>query len=563
MDRDLNQGGQNLLTRITHGQLQQFYASGYWRDETLYDLAAARAGTTPNKIAVRDSYRAVSFSELVDLADRIAADLMSAGLRAGDRVAAWMSNRVEIAPLLLACSRQGFVLCPSLHRNHTVADIVALMKRCSARAIYVEEGYGANTDCEDVFAQLTELDHVRKLVRLKPAGETTDPVATTLAVTSSAAAGPAGHADDIVYLAFTSGTTGEPKGVLHSNNTLLANARQIAADWNFDTRSVTYTLSPLSHNLGFGALIVTILVGGEIVLHDLPRGASLLARLREIGATFIFGVPTHAADLLQELDLAGGAKLERLRGFRISGGAVPPSVAERLLSHGITPQSGYGMTEACSHHYTLPTESAEKIINTSGRVCGGYEVSIFSTDDPDVPIPAGEIGQIGGRGGSLMLGYLDDQASTENAFNNQGWFMTGDLGRMDVDGYLQITGRIKDIIIRGGHNIHPARIELLTMRYGAVDRAVAVPVKDERLGERVCIVVVPKANASVDPGALLTHLHEQGLSKYDMPEFYIEVNEIPLSASGKVLKRALLPLIADGTLSPVAVSMPGAQAKEN
>jgi acyl-CoA synthetase (AMP-forming)/AMP-acid ligase II len=131
--------------------------------------------------------------------------------------------------------------------------------------------------------------------------------------------------------------------------------------------------------------------------------------------------------------------------------------------------------------------------------------------------------------------------------------MTGDLGRMDANGYLQITGRIKDIIIRGGHNIHPARIELLTMRYFAVEWAAAVPVKDERLGERVCIVVVPKANANVDPEALLTHLHDQGLPKYDMPEFLLEVNEIPLSANGKVLKRALLPLIADGTLSPLAM----------
>lgn len=557
MNRDLQQGGQNLLTRTTHGQLQKFYASGYWRDETLYDLAAAHAGTTSNKIAVRDSHRSLSFRELVDLADRIAADLLTAGLRAGDRVAAWMSSRVEIAPLLLACSREGFVLCPSLHRNHTVEDIVALVERSNARAIFVEEGYGADTDRQDIFARLTALDHVRKLVRLKPAAETAGAISTTLASASGASTAPAGRADDIVYLAFTSGTTGEPKGVLHSNNTLLANARAIAADWNFDQQSVTYTLSPMSHNLGFGALVLTILVGGEIVLHDLPRGASFLARLRETGATFIFGVPAHAADLLKEIDLADRADLERLKGFRISGGAVPPSVVERLLAHGITPQSGYGMTEACSHHYTLPTDDPETIINTSGKVCGGYELNIFSTDDPDAPVPVSEIGQIGGRGGSLMLGYFDDQASTENAFNTQGWFMTGDLGRMDANGYLQITGRIKDIIIRGGHNIHPARIELLTMRHAAVEWAAAVPVKDERLGERVCIAVVPKANAKVDPEALLTHLDDQGLSKYDMPEFFLQVNEIPLSANGKVLKRALLPLIADGTLSPFAVPRPG------
>ena len=188
---------------------------------------------------------------------------------------------------------------------------------------------------------------------------------------------PAALADDIVYLAFTSGTTGEPKGVMHSNNTLLSNARSLARDWDFGESSITYTLSPLSHNLGFGALVLTMLVGGELVLHDLSRGKSLLERLRETRASFVFGVPAHAVDLLREIDHAGKADLENLRGFRISGAAAPPMVGERLLAYGIVPQSGYGMTEACSHHYTLPGDDAARIIDTSGRACPGYEVRIF------------------------------------------------------------------------------------------------------------------------------------------------------------------------------------------
>jgi acyl-CoA synthetase len=554
MDRNPYHGGQNLLTRLTDRLLRQFHGAGVWRDETIYDLAAARAATAPGRIALRDSKAALSYGALIDLADRIAADLRAAGLRAGDRVAAWMSSRVELAPLLLACSREGFVLCPSLHRNHTVEEIAALLARSTARALYAEESYGADTARHDIFAKAAELEHVRKVCRLTaPAARTAADIAAALSLPPAAPAAPTGEADDIVYLAFTSGTTGEPKGVLHSNNTLLANARAIAADWYFDAGSVTYTLSPLSHNLCFGALILTLLVGGEIVLHDLPRGASLLARLRETGATFVFGVPAHAMDLLKEIEQEGRADLDRLRGFRISGAAASSTVVEKLLFYGITPQSGYGMTEACSHHYTLPDDDAQRIVNTSGRACPGYAVQIFATDDPDRPLPAGEIGQIGGRGGSLMLGYFNDQASTETAFNRDGWFMTGDLGRMDADGYLQITGRIKDIIIRGGHNIHPAKIELLAMRHPAVERAAAVPVKDERLGERVCLVVMATHGGAIDPQALLAHLHAQGLSKYDMPEYFLQVGEIPLSAGGKVLKRALLPSIADGTLVPEPV----------
>jgi acyl-CoA synthetase len=150
------------------------------------------------------------------------------------------------------------------------------------------------------------------------------------------------------------------------------------------------------------------------------------------------------------------------------------------------------------------------------------------------------IGQIGGRGASLMLGYFDDQAATETAFNGQGWFMTGDLGRLDERGYLQVNGRLKDVIIRGGHNIHPARIEMLAMRHPQVERAAAIGVKDDRLGEKVCIVVLAKNGVRVEPDRLLSHLHSEGLSPYEMPEYFLQVDDLPLSASGKILKRALL-----------------------
>ncbi|MGI9387556.1 MAG: class I adenylate-forming enzyme family protein, partial [Methyloligellaceae bacterium] len=329
------------------------------------------------------------------------------------------------------------------------------------------------------------------------------------------------------------------------------------ADWDFDDRSVIYTLSPLSHNLGFGALVLTLLVGGEIVLHDLEHAASLLERLRGTGTTFLFGVPAHAADLLSEIESAGAAELDALRGFRISGAAASSAMVENLLSHGIIPQSGYGMTEACSHHYTLPDDDPARIIGTSGRACPGYEVEIFSVTNPNECLPVGEVGHIGGRGASLMLGYFNNQQATETAFNRDGWFMTGDLGRLDAKGYLQITGRLKDVIIRGGHNIYPARIESLTMRHPGVERAAAIPVKDERLGEKVCIVVMAKAAATIDPQELLSYLDAEGLSKYDMPEYFLTVDEIPLSASGKMLKRALIPPVLEGKLKPQPVRWRG------
>ena len=353
--------------------------------------------------------------------------------------------------------------------------------------------------------------------------------------------------NQIVYLAFTSGTTGKPKGVMHSDNTLLANARQLAKDWSIGNTSVVYTLSPLSHNLGFGAQVMALAMGAELVIHDLPRGASLADRILETDTSFLVGVPPNAIDLLAEMQKRGLKGLGRLTGFRISGSAVPSEVVAGLIAQGIKPQSGYGMTENCGHQYTMPDDDARLIIETSGKMLRGLRASRLQ----------GRRSRHRGRARRgrparrarrrLMLGYFDDQAATEDAFNKSGWFMTGDLGTIDAQGYLRIAGRSKDIIIRGGHNIHPARIEELATRHPAVQRAAAVPVKDARLGEKVCLAVVIRAGQGRRAGRTARRISTAaGLSKYDMPEYFLRLDEIPLTPNGKMLKRAIVDWIADG-----------------
>jgi acyl-CoA synthetase (AMP-forming)/AMP-acid ligase II len=538
-----------LLTLLSDARLRAFTEAGHWRDHTIYALVAEHARRTPEKVAVRERSRVTTYGELVDAADRLAGALTRAGLRSGDRVAVWLPSRVETAVAVLACSRGGFVACPSLHRDHTVAEIAELVARMRASAVLVQAGYGADAENREIVAAVEGLDHLKVLRVLEPPAP--GPLFPDLEPAEQAAARV--DPNTVVYLAFTSGTTGQPKGVMHSDNTLLSPTRALAADWSLDDRSCIYSLSPLSHNLGFGALLLAITIGAEFVVHDLPRGAGLADRLRETGATFVFGVPTHAIDLLTELRAAPGAGLPRLRGFRISGAAVPPVVAQGLLDAGVVPQSGYGMTEAGSHHYTLPDDAPEMIVGSSGTACAGYEIAIFSREDPEQILPPGEVGQIGGRGASLMLGYFDDQTATESSFNAAGWFLTGDLGWMDERGYLRITGRKKDVIIRGGHNIFPAKIENLAMRHPGVAKAAAVPVPDERLGEKVCLIVQMQPGQEVDAQDMLAHLAEAGLSKYDMPEYLAAVDELPLMPSGKVLKRRLIDWMDEGRVSPVPV----------
>jgi len=542
-----------ILSLLSAEAIKEFYREGYWRDETIYGVARARAEHSPGRYAIRDSYRRLTFHQLVDAADQFAAELSRRGVRPGQRVAFWMPDRIESAVAFLACSRNGYVCCPSPHRNHTVAEVVALMERMRTAAFIYQSGFGADAKDRDIEAEIRDMGWLRHIYRLPPVGPDTGAPFAGLLSGADAAPPPVRDPNHVVYLAFTSGSTGRPKGVMHSDNTLLVTARAISADWHIGPESVVYSLSPFSHNLGLGSLLTSLVGGAEYVVHDLPRGDSLIDRLTETGATYLVGVPTHAIDLLTELRQRGLKKLGRLTGFRVSGAASPAQVLTGLMEHGIEPQSGYGMTETNAHQYTLPGDDPALITGTCGRVCPGYELRAWDEDNPDVPLPPGQKGLIGGRGASLMLGYFDDQIATESSFNAHGWFMTGDLGSVDENGYLRLTGRKKEVIIRGGHNINPARIEDLAMKHEDVERAAAVPVADPRLGERVCLAIMFRSGKKATADEVLQRMATAGLSKYEMPEFYLELDDIPLMSNGKIQKLDIVKWIQEGRVVPTAV----------
>jgi acyl-CoA synthetase len=534
-----------VLSLLNADEIHRHTHSGFWRGETIYAIARGHALRTPDNVAVRDRFQCVTYDKLILTADRLARDLQRHGVRPGQRLLLWLPTRIESIVALLACSRNGYVWCPSPHRNHTVAEVVELVERTRAAALIYQPGYGA--DRHDIESELPALPSLRRVLRLERPGARS--VLDTLADAAGSGT-PSNDPNCVSYLAFTSGSTGAPKGVMHSDNTLLATARAIVADWHLDASSILYSMSPLSHNLGVGTLVTALLAGAEFVIHDLPKGESLLDRLVETKATYLVGVPTHAIDLLEELRGRGSSPLDRVKGFRISGAAVPGPVVAELLAFGVLPQSGYGMTETCAHQYTLPTDDPKLIVETSGRACPGYELRIWDADDYDVEAKPGEIGEIGGRGASLMLGYFDDQASTERSFNAHGWFMTGDLGWLDVNGYLRITGRKKDVIIRGGQNINPARIEDMVMRHDAVERAAAIPVADARLGERICLAVMFRSDRKATADEILEHLETAGLARDEMPEFFIDCPEIPLMPNGKIQKLDIVRWIRSGRVVP-------------
>ena len=544
---------QMLLTSFDKDRYEKFTSSGFWGVDTIYSLVATHARAEATKIALRSSHSVLTYAALLDAADVLADDLAQHGLRPGDRVAVWLPSRIATAVALVACSRNGYVLCPSLHRNHTATEVVTLLKRMRAAAFVGQRRYGADADAIDIFSLLDEVESLRCSYRLgEPQAGSHEGIVGPRRMRPYRNLPPA-DPNRVLYLAFTSGTTGQPKGVMHSDNTLLATARALSRDWGISSDSVLYSLSPLSHNLGFGALTMALLVGAELVLHDLARGHSIVDRIVEVGTTFLIGVPTHAIDILSELRTRKLRGIGPLKAFRISGAPIPPAVIYDLLGYGVTPQSGYGMTETCSHQYTLPGDEPRLIAETSGRACAGYEVRIFCRDNPDEEALLGEIGQIGGRGASVMLGYFDDQIMTEASFNADGWFLTGDMGWLDANGYLRVVGRKKDIIIRGGHNINPAKIEALASQHEAIQSVAAIAVPDDRLGERVCLAVVLRSDKQCTAGEILEHLYEAGLSKFEMPEYFLTLGDMPKTESGKPRKRDIVEWISEGRVRPVPI----------
>jgi acyl-CoA synthetase len=535
-----------FLTLHHPEQARAYYQTGLWRADTFYSLLARHAARQPTAIALQDGRRTLSWAALIAWVDAVAADLAGRGLVGGDRVSIWMSNRVEVIVTFLACARQGFACNPSLHRSHTWTDVVKLLQRLQARALLSERGWGAADTADDFAAAVPSLRAVIDLDKFAAAD------ANTSAPSMSA---PSADADRIVYLAFTSGTTGTPKCVMHSHNTLLANARDLVADWGHGPDTVLISLSPLSHHIAWVGVAQWLVAGCRFVCNDPPAGRAVLDWIIDSGATYVMGVPTHAMDVLAAQRARPLRQLGRVSVFYMAGAPIAPSLAAAFVAQGITPQNVYGMTENSSHQYTHPGDAAPTIVGSCGRGSAAYQVRLFDPADRDRPVAAGEVGEIGGRGAALMLGYFDNQGATEDSFNAEGWFMSGDLGSLDRAGNLKVEGRLKDLIIRGGHNIYPAHIEALVLRHPAVERVACFPVADDRLGERVCLAVT----GATAPRELIAHLDREGLSKYDMPEYFVRLEQFPLTASGKILKRELIDMVKRGELAPEPI---GEQAKK-
>jgi cyclohexanecarboxylate-CoA ligase len=347
---------------------------------------------------------------------------------------------------------------------------------------------------------------------------------------------------ELAVMMFTSGTTGSPKGVMHSCNTLLACNKALSGRFGLDTDDVLLACSPVGHMTGYAAVMVLgVYLGATVVLQDVWEGKRGVAIMAAEGVTYTAASSPFLADICNAV-AEGGPKLSRLRSFLCGGAPIPPILIERAASElNLKVCSLWGMTESLSSTLTEPSRAADKSSTTDGRALDGVGIKVVDFDGKE--LPTGETGRLLVRGAQMSLGYYKRPDIV--TYDADGWFDTGDLAYMDGEGYIRINGRTKDVLIRGGENVPVVEIEALLYKHPAVALAAIVGYPDERLGERACAFIELKPGASLDLAGVQAYMEECKVAKQYWPERVEVVPAVPRTPAGKIQKFRLRELLKD------------------
>ena len=527
-------------------------AGGFWPDRNFDEFLLAAVRATPDKPALvadradRPEPLRISYRELEDRVARAAAALRALGLGVGDVVAVQLPNWWEFVVTALACGRIGAVVNP-LMPIFRERELGYMLGFADARLLVVPKRF-RGFDHEAMVAGLrTELPALQQVVVVDGEGDNSFDRAllggsarVEAAANASASALPA---DAAALLMFTSGTTGSPKGVMHTSNTLVACNNALAGRFGLLTDDVLLACSPLGHMTGYAAVMMLgIRLGATVVLQDaweVQRGVALMAAE---GVTFTAASTPFLADICNAV--AGGAPRPlQLRSFLCGGAPIPPVLIDRAARElDLKVCSLWGMTESLSSTLTEPSRAAEKSSRTDGRALAGVEVCIADFDGRRAAL--GETGRLLVRGAQMFTGYY--KRPDIATFDDEGWFDTGDLACMDDEGYIRINGRTKDVLIRGGENVPVVEIEGLLYKHPAVLGASIVGYPDERLGERACAFVVLRPGASLTLADVQAYMAECKVAKQYWPERVELLAHLPCTPSGKIQKFRLREIVAAG-----------------
>jgi len=513
-----------------------------WGDDTLWSAFSATAARARDRTALVEDHTRLGFAALAARAEALAARFAALGIAPGDVVALQLPNWWETVVVLLATPRLGAtaVPIPSIHRERELGFI---LRQTRARALVIPGRY---RDCDHrdlVTALRPQLPALAEVVVVRDAPA--QGMRALDALPTGSLPPPPSDAGAIALVVYTSGTTADPKGALHSHRTLLAEARSLEPVHGLGAGDTVLMPSPLMHISGIvHALLVPAALGSRAVLMPRWDPAEALRLIAAERVTYMVGAPTFLRDLALHVE-PGVTDVSSFRLFSCGGADVDPAlVAQAADRLGCVAKRVYGSTEFPTITTTGPADPPARRIDSEGRAIGAVEIRVVGDDDR--PVPPGREGEILARGPECFLGYLDRALNAET-FTSDGWFRSGDLGTLDAEGYLRITGRTKDIIIRKGENISAREIEDLLAAHPAVEEVAVVGVPDAAAGEIACAVLRLRAGSGAPSLDDVTrHLLARGLSKRKLPERVAVVDDFPRTASGKVLKRALRDRVAGG-----------------
>ncbi|MBT0782997.1 AMP-binding protein [Paracoccus sp. pheM1] len=516
---------------------------GHWTDEHYDDFLRRALQDHPDKLAVVGDRASgvvrLTFRELEDRVARAAGGLRKLGVGKGDVVALQMPNWWEFVVAVLATQRLGAITNPlmPIFRERELRFMLGFA-RC--KVFIVPEGYGS-LDLVGTARQLRdELDHLEHVVVANGSGS--DSFEALLNSGERVDLPPDGSKPitdpgETSMLMYTSGTTGSPKGVQHTANSMVNAARSMTKRGHLSNDDVFLVGSPVGHMLGLAAgVVLAIFNRATMVLQESWNGRHALELIEEYRVTFSGGATPFLADLVREVQ-GGAPRPETLRLFLCAGAPIPPVLvrqANEVL--GTTVTSVWGMTESLASTMTEPERAGQLSSISDGRPVAGMQVKVV--DDAGRTLAAGERGRLLVRGAQLHIGYMG--IPPEETFDAEGWMDTGDLAYClaedDCTDYIRIAGRTKDVIIRGGENIPVVEIENLLVEHPAITIAALVGYPDQRLGERACAFLTVENGATVSLDDLRVWMDEKKVAKQYWPERIEIIEAMPRTPSGKIQK---------------------------
>jgi cyclohexanecarboxylate-CoA ligase len=519
-------------------------AGGRWPNRLLTDYLDDAVKAAPDRVAITGTNSAtgerttLTYTALAQRVERIALGLAALGVKPGEVVSFQLPNWWQYPALYLACARIGAVANP-LMPIFRQRELRYMLNFAESRVVIVPARF-RDFDHAAMLAEIRpELPAVRQVLVVNGTGEDSFEhhllerawEKETDAAALFAARRPDPH--DLTELLYTSGTSGEPKAVMHISNTLLAMAREYIEWVRLGPDDTVFMASPLAHQTGFVyGMMIPVMLRTKLVLLDAWSAPEAARLIQAEGATFTMASTPFLSDLANNETVTREA-MRTLRTFVCAGAPIPSVVVQRATERlGFEVLSCWGMTENGAVTVARPGDPPEKIFGTDGRAIGGMEVRVVDAEGRVVP--TGTVGRLQARGTFTFVGYL--KKPELNAWDTEGWFETGDLARMDEDGYIRITGRSKDVIIRGGENIPVVEIENLLYRHPKVQDVAVVAMPDPRLGERACAFVVPRSGERPSFDEMTAFLAREGMAKNYWPERLELVEAMPRTPSGKIQK---------------------------